>query len=364
MPKAFEFQALNPELANAAVKHRNCARTAVTQVRMNVWKALQSGTARERAVWARIDRLGIPKLTCIEVCCGSNSWLASHINRSGGHSMRILWPPPCNKGRHGDPRRMSAEQKARTEARRRAKPRKPPPLHSKGRRPRNWYLNMQWETHQKAFLHYCRKLKPVKGTAGLLFHTSPMCRMFAAPQRLAHSKGNFNNEEHEIALQTLGAIRKAHRAVRNASKRFRYVLVPTHEQPPAATVDVTKPYDRQADWPWAIAPGTQRTTVNGCMVGVRSGGLPVFKGWVFECPHTIFASALGTFMCDRTHEHAQSKLNTKRKHTPAAHGHARAAAEPGFSVKDFEQYPGLLAMLLEQAAGYTVALKRLKLRPS
>ena len=342
--------------AHACMTHRNAARTAKARVRQNVLEALKSGTARQRKCAARIARAKVPALTCIEVCVSPSSVYARQVHRNGGAAMRVLWPPPRHQR---EPLRRTAEAAGLLEANRRQRPGKAPKLQPR-KRIGHWHLNMDWESHQKALLKYLRKLEPAKGTAGVAFHTSPMCRMFCHVQRLARATGNFDADGHAVAVERLRCMRACQRTIRDAAKRKKFICVRSHEQPPMATVDFDKAYDPQQDWPYAIGSQAPRQLVNGCMVGARSGSLPVWKGWTFECDHEVFAAALGGFKCDRQHQHAVSTLNTKRRRIAVAGAKSRSAATRLFKIGDFEKYPLLLGCLLEHAAAYTVACKHLK----
>ena len=340
---------------HATTTHRNTARNAKAHVRQNVLEALKSGTAHQRKCAARIARCKVPPLTCIEVCVSSGSRYARQVKRNGGAALRVLWPPPTRQGRK---RRMTSEAAERLEADRRQNPRKPPKLLCRNRIA-NWYLNMDWESHQKAFRKYLRTLEPAKGTAGLAFHTSPMCRMFCAPQRLAFATGSFDRDAHAIALQRLRCMRAYQRTILDRAKRKKFTCVRSHEQPPMASVDFDKAYEPQGDWPYAISSQAPRQSINGCMVGARSASLPVWKGWTFECDHEVFAAALGRFKCDRQHLHARSTLNPKAHRMKSASAKSSSGPKRRFNVGEFEEYPLFLGSLLAFAAAYTVACKRL-----
>ena len=177
--------------------------------------------------------------------------------------------------------------------------------------------------------------------------------MFSSTQAINVSKGCYNMPEYRRAVSRLAFVRRLHASWHRplVGKRLRRISL--HEQPPGARIDWgwqkkrrNRRYKRGSRWPWAVGPHCRRSTVNGCMVGVKGRcNKPVFKGWTFESDADTVHKALQGFSCSRDHEHAITRLSQRNRPTQG-----RAGREITY-IKRLEKYPQALGALLACSCG-------------
>ncbi len=275
-------------------------------------------------------------ITLVEIWCSTGSSFAKAVAQMGGAALRVCWPPPrpgrkkARRGRKAAVGRPLDQETPPSEA----------PKLKAGSKPKVWFLNLDWESHRAALLAFLRVLKPAPRTRSLHIHTSPPCHMFANPQRLNIGRGIFNWDNHATALVRLRFARSIHRILRGRRKALTCTCVSSHEQSLRSSVDLVKDYDPDSDFPWAVGKRMRRVPVNGCMVGrVSDAGLPVYKGWDFECDSVTFLKGLKSFHCAGGHQHHPTIWSREEREDPQS-------ALPQLSTRSLENYTPYLGCLL------------------
>jgi hypothetical protein len=329
-----------PDLAFSST-HRNVARTIRRIVVRNMTKGgdCSHGRFSEHPV------------TLFEVCCSTHSSFAKAVLKAGGAAIRVTWPPVDRIPEHlrrfvHHPLPSRAIQEVFLRRYRRVAP----SSDHMNNRDRSWAINVDWPIHQRRLLQHVLAFRPARGTVSVVLHTSPKCNMFSCAQMLNVTTGRYNQHNHKVAMARLRFMRRLHAAWRRRRRLARIRGISLHEQPPKAKVDLRAASTSKGKlWPWAIGKRTRRSTVNGCVLGVKGEtGLPLYKGWTFECDAPHVHRALRGFACSHDHVHERTILNDGLK---AGDSPARIPRRQLMDVGALERYPNSLGSLLAGACG-------------
>ena len=216
-------------------------------------------------------------------------------------------------------------------------------------RKRMWFLNVDWPVHRRRLLQQVETMRPARGTSSMVVHTSPRCNMFSSAQGRNAAFGRYMEEHHRIAMSRLRFMRRLHAAWRRRRRRDGVRGMSLHEQPPGAKVDFHGDGRNGVLWPWAIGRRARRSSVNGCMLGIKNqNNVPIFKGWTFECDAPCFHCALRGFACSRDHLHACTPLSNGFRRDGTA---GQVSRQSRIRYRVLECYPNSLGVLLTQACG-------------